>query len=471
MLNILKQYYPIRNIIFFMIEGAVIFFSVLLALVIFTYSNSFLFDLFIILRISVVTVVCQISLYYNDLYDFEVASTVSEMIIRLMQSLGVTSIALAVIYFYFPMVIIDEVIFALSIFLLLVFVVAWRLIYISILNKGMFNESIVILGSSRLASDILNEIDTHLDCGYTVMAVIPDSIHGHVNNNSEPVNKRIADRELINVDKTEFCDAVINMGVRKVVEALQDKRSFFPAEELLKCRVAGVDVIEGTTFYEMLTGKLPVTFINPSWLIFSSGFRKSGFKAFIKRLIDIVASLILIVLLLPLLLITAFLIKIDSKGQILFAQDRVGQNKKEYMMYKFRSMKQNAEKTSGPVWAKDNDDRITRVGRVIRKFRIDELPQLWNVLTGTMSMVGPRPERKHFTDQLEKAIPYYSERFTVKPGITGWAQVCYDYGASVEDAIEKLNYDLFYIKNMSIMMDVVIILRTIKTVLFGRGAR
>lgn len=464
MLNILKQYYPIRNIIFFMIEGGVIFTSVLLALVILTYSNSFLFDFFLVLRILVVTVVSQISLYYTDLYDFKTVSSVSEMIIRLLQSMGVTAIVLAGIYFWFPMVIIDEWIFVLSIVFLLVFVVAWRLFYISILNKGMFNESIVILGSSSLACDIVKEIDAHIDCGYAVTAVIPDSFQ-------EEVDEKISDKVIINVDKTEFCDTVLNMGVQKVVVALKDRRTFFPTDELLRCRVAGVDVLEGNTFYETLTGKLLVTSINPSWLIFSSGFRKSSIKAAIKRLIDIIASLFLIVFLSPLLILTVLLIKLDSKGPILFSQDRVGQNKREYMMYKFRSMVENAEQKSGPVWAKSNDDRITRVGRVIRKFRIDELPQLWNVLTGNMSMVGPRPERKHFTDQLEQSIPYYAERFTVKPGLTGWAQVCYDYGATVEDAIEKLNYELFYIKNMSIMIDLVIILRTIKTVLFGRGAR
>lgn len=170
----------------------------------------------------------------------------------------------------------------------------------------------------------------------------------------------------------------------------------------------------------------------------------------------------MLVCLSPLLLLVVILIKLDSKGPVLYSQDRVGKDKKEYMMHKFRSMVVDAEKLTGPVWAGDNDNRITRVGRVIRKYRIDELPQLWEVFTGKMSLVGPRPERKHFTDQLEKTIPYYDQRFNVKPGLTGWAQVCYDYGATVEDAVEKLNYELFYIKNMSITMDVVIILKTVK---------
>ena len=179
----------------------------------------------------------------------------------------------------------------------------------------------------------------------------------------------------------------------------------------------------------------------------------------------------MLILFSPLIIVTAILIKIDSTGPVLFTQERVGKNEKPYMLYKFRSMVQDAEKQSGPVWASDNDKRKTRVGRIIRKWRIDEIPQLWNVLKGDMSFVGPRPEREFFVKKLEGAIPYYGERFSVKPGITGWAQVCYGYGASVDDAVEKVNYDLFYIKNMSVFMDLMIILRTIKIVLFGKGAR
>lgn len=218
-------------------------------------------------------------------------------------------------------------------------------------------------------------------------------------------------------------------------------------------------------------GKLYVTQINPAWLIFSDGFRKSRLQRMMKRAGDIILSLLFLLLSLPLMLVTTFLIKFDSKGPVLFSQERVGQNRKPFMIRKFRSMVAEAEKQTGPVWAKDDDVRITRVGRIIRKLRIDELPQIWNVLKGHMSFVGPRPEREYFVTELEKQIPYYSERFTVKPGITGWAQVSYGYGASLEDAIEKLNYDLFYIKNLSFLLDVMIIFRTIKIVLFGKGAR
>ena len=464
MLSFLKLYYPIRNILFYIFEGIIIFLTILFSLVLLTFSNSYLFDFFLVLRILVVTMVCQIALYYNDLYDFQVALTPYRILIRLMQSLGITSIVLAFIYFCFPMVVIDERAFALSLFLLAVFIVVWRLFYIRLLNKGRFNESILLIGSSGLAIEIVEQVNSHLDCGYTIEAIIPED-------SSNAMVPIVAEKVSSSMGKSHFCDVVIQMGIKKVVVAMADRRSFFPADELLRCRVAGVDVLDGSSFYEMLTGKLPVIYLTPSWLIFSDGFAKSRFKALIKRVSDIFFALILLIGLSPMMLLTAIWIKLDSKGGIFFAQDRVGQHKKEYMVYKFRSMVENAEAISGPVWAKSGDDRITRVGKIIRKYRIDELPQLWNVLKGEMSLVGPRPERKHFTDQLEQKIPFYAKRFTVKPGITGWAQVSFDYGASVEDAQEKLNYELFYIKNMSLLIDLVILLKTIKTVFFGKGAR
>jgi sugar transferase (PEP-CTERM system associated) len=253
--------------------------------------------------------------------------------------------------------------------------------------------------------------------------------------------------------------------------SFREKRSLFPTQELLRCRVEGIDVMEGNSFYEMLTGKLIVELINPSWLIFSRGFEKSKVRRVFKRAVDLLLVLLFGLLLGPFLIFMAILIKLESAGSVFFTQDRVGERGRNYMVFKFRSMVQDAEKTSGPVWAQENDPRVTRVGRIMRRLRIDELPQLWNVFKGEMSFVGPRPEREVFVQQLEKVVPYYRERFTVKPGITGWAQVNYGYGASVADAIEKLNYDLFYIKNMSFMMDLLVLLRTVKIVLFGHGVR
>lgn len=464
MLRLLKQYFPIRNIIFFILEGFIIFGSVLLATMLMTFSNSYLYDALLVLRILLVTLICQTCLYYNDLYDFDVSSTFTETSIRLLQALGITSIALAFIYFIFPLAIIDQKIFILSIIFLLIFIIGWRLLYIQILNKGIFNEHIIILGSSSLAADIYKEISGTIDCGYAISVMIPDS-------EDEEYTMDLPDHVMVCKEKKEICRIASEMGIKKVVVALKERRGAFPTDELIRCRTAGIEVIEGSSFYEMLTGKVLVTKINPSWLIFSEGFRKSKTQTVLKRIEDIFLSLTMLLLLSPLLIIVAILIKIDSKGPVFFSQDRVGLNQKEYMMHKFRSMVADAEKLTGPVWAQNNDTRVTRVGKIIRKYRIDELPQLWEVFIGKMSLVGPRPERKHFTDELEKQIPFYSQRFNVKPGLTGWAQVSYDYGATLEDAIEKLNYELFYIKNMSLAMDVIIILRTVKTVLFGRGAR
>jgi len=464
MLRFLKQYFPIRNILFFIFEGICIFGSVFLSALLLTESASFLFDLILFLKIFLIAFVCQLCLYYNDLYDFEIAFSISEISIRLLQALGVTSIVLAIIYFFLPVAIIDQKVFILSVLFLLVFIIGWRIIYIGILNKGFFNESIIILGSTSLAFDIINKINNTIDCGYTVALLSPDS-------DKEDLDEINIDKIPVDYDKENFCTIALGLGVKKVVVALKERRGNFPTKELLNCRTEGLEVLEGSAFYEMLTGKLLVTKINPSWLIFSDGFRKSRLKTFVKRLEDIIISSIMLILLSPLFLLTGILIKLSSKGPVFFPQDRVGQNQEEYMMHKFRSMIEDAEKQTGPVWAQTDDDRITRVGKIIRKFRIDELPQLWDVLMGRMSMVGPRPERKYFTDELEKQIPFYTERFKVKPGLTGWAQVSYDYGATVEDSIEKLNYDLFYIKNLSLTMDLVIILRTVKTVLFGKGAR
>jgi sugar transferase (PEP-CTERM system associated) len=235
--------------------------------------------------------------------------------------------------------------------------------------------------------------------------------------------------------------------------------------------VRGINIIDGESFYERITGKVLVEKINPSWLIFSDGFVKSRLSRLSKRLVGLTLSTAMLVLLSPLLLVVALAIRMESKGPAIFKQERVGEDGETFTLYKFRSMRTDAEKQTGPVWAEEDDPRITRVGRIIRKVRIDELPQLWNVLKGDMSFVGPRPERPFFVEQLKKKIPYYNERFAVKPGVTGWAQIKYPYGSTEKDALEKLKYDLYYIKNMSVIMDLMVIFHTVKIVLLSRGSR
>ncbi|MDL1968854.1 MAG: TIGR03013 family PEP-CTERM/XrtA system glycosyltransferase [Deltaproteobacteria bacterium] len=465
MLRILKQYYPTRNIFFVIGEGLVIYSSVLLACLIVYSSESYVFKEWLWLKILLITGVCQTCLYYNELYDLTVVDNFKELSLRLLQSLGFAAIVLAGVYFIIPAAIIGRGIFIISIAFIILLIVSWRFLYKLILDRSFFDQKIILIGSGDLALNIYNEITSLKDSGYTITEVIPDC-----NGNAGFTDKTTSSVSCKN-NYEGLCEIAKNKDIKKIVVALHERRGAFPSKELLKCRVDGIEIIEGNSFYEMLTGKLIVEHINPGWLIFSEGFKKSYIRRFIKYILDLILSVILLIILLPVIITTAILIKIDSKGPVIFFQERVGQKKKIYWIYKFRSMVTDAEEQSGPEWAKENDNRVTRVGKFIRKWRIDEIPQILNVIKGDMSFVGPRPEREYFVNKLEGVIPYYRERFTVKPGITGWAQVSYGYGASVTDAIQKLNFDLFYIKNLSTLMDLMIILRTVKTVLLSKGAR
>src|SRR5262249_19202914 len=257
----------------------------------------------------------------------------------------------------------------------------------------------------------------------------------------------------------------------RVVIAVADRRGHLPLDPLLKIKLRDAVVVEeSTTFYERLTGKISTQMLRPSWLIFANGSRRLRIYKRLRNLADVVFATIGFAASLPIMLLTAIAIKLESRGPVLYTQERVGEHNRLFRIIKFRSMVVDAEK-DGPVWAGQSDPRVTRVGRIIRKLRIDELPQFINVLRGEMSFIGPRPERPVFVEQLEREIPYYSQRHLLRPGLTGWAQIRYPYGASVEDAIEKLQYELYYIKNQSPFLDAVILFETIRIVIFGRGAR
>ncbi len=462
MLRLFRQYYPIRNALFVLGEGIIIFLSVNIACWIILGQKSLGMEFATVMKALLITLSCQACLYYNDLYNLKITDTLIELGIRLLQALGAAAIILAVVYFIFPTTMIHEGIFIVTIALVILFIVSWRMAYNQVLNRGLFNQPVIILGSSDTAMEIVKEIHRKKDSGYQIAAAI--SKNSQLDASCPEEIGFICQSSYGNI-----CELAEKFRAKKIVVALKEKRGALPVKELLRCRVNGIDIIEGNTFYEMLTGKLIVEEINPAWLIFSQGFQKSRAQRFVKRTTDLILSFSMLLVLAPFILIVAIVIKLDSKGPVIFSQERVGQKHKPYMVHKFRSMRSDAEKETGPVWAKDNDDRITRIGHFMRKWRIDEIPQLWNVLKGEMSFVGPRPERDHFVKQLTEIIPYYGERFSVKPGLTGWAQVSYGYGASVKDAIEKLNYDLFYIKNMSVLMDIMIVARTVKTVLFGHG--
>jgi len=463
MLRLFKQYYPIRNIIFVLVEGFIIWATVTITSSVFGYLGQKHTSAELLYKALLFTIVCQICLYYLDLYDYIVIN-IKKTSVKLLQALGMTAITVSVIYFVFPVTIIEYRYLSYSILLTAILILTWRISYSEVLRRGLFNKPIIILGADEMAQQIVNEIKLRKDCGYKIACIVLGKHH----------KDTMLEADSPCIQKSRYkgiSELAQKLKIYTIVVAIKEKRGELPMKELLKCKVNGVDVLDGNSFYEMLTGKLIVSQTHPSWLIFSDGFKKSTFKRVAKRITDLLLSIVLLIVFAPLNVLVSILIKLDSEGPIIFSQKRVGQAGKEYMIYKFRSMIADAEEKSGPVWTSKNDQRITRVGKVIRKVRIDELPQLFNVLKGEMSLVGPRPERKYFVERLSNKIPYYRERFSVKPGVTGWAQVSYGYGSTEEDAIEKLNYDLFYIKNLSSLMDLMIILKTIKIVIFGRGAR
>jgi sugar transferase (PEP-CTERM system associated) len=410
-------------------------------------------------KILLATAVCELCFYYNDLYDLTLVQRKTELIVRILQSAGAAAIVLAVVSVVMPSLIIGHGIFVTSLCLMLVAIPLWRLAFDGLTRDPHLEERILIVGTGNTARMLAQRIGTQRDFAYRLVGFIDDG-EGHHAVRRHDVLGTAADITRI----------VAERHIDRIVVGLSDRRGRLPIESLLKAKLSGVRVEDATTTYERLTGKILVDDLKPSWLVFSDGFQASRLTRFVKRVVDLVLATIGLVLASPLVAMTAIAIRLDSYGPVLYRQERVGENGRTFTLYKFRSMFADAERGT-PVWATDGDDRVTRVGRFIRLARLDELPQLWNVLRGDMSFVGPRPERPYFVRQLAEAVPFYMERHAVKPGVTGWAQVKYQYGSSVEDAMEKLRYDLYYIKHLSIVFDLTIVIDTVKVILSGKGAK
>jgi sugar transferase (PEP-CTERM system associated) len=344
-----------------------------------------------------------------------------------------------------------------------VFVVAvltWRLAFNHFAHDPHLEERILIVGTGHTARTLAQQIGRQQDFAYRLVGFVDEA------EDAACVRQHDILGTALDIDRI-----VAARHVDRIVVGLSDRRGRLPIEQLLRAKMSGVRVEDATTTYERLTGKILIDDLKPSWLIFSDGFRASRVTRFVKRMLDLSLAMILAIISAPLMALTAIAIKLDSAGPMLYSQERVGEDGRVFKIYKFRSMRTDAEQAGTPIWARDRDDRITRIGRFIRKTRLDELPQLWNVMRGDMSFVGPRPERPFFVDQLAREIPFYLQRHAVKPGLTGWAQVKYQYGSTVEDAMEKLRYDLYYIKHLSIVFDLTIVLDTVKVILFGKGAK
>ena len=412
-------------------------------------------------KVGLVTLVCQLCLYYNDFYDLTLVHSNRELVVRLLQAVGAASILLAALYFVVPALMIGDGIFVSALVVFVVGILGWRLLFNGLTRSLRLEERILVVGTGETARKVTRQILSQKDFAYRVIGFIDDD--------PRRVGERLVNPGIIGTP-ADIPRLVSQHHVDRIIVGLSDRRGRLPVDELLQAKMSGIRVEDATTTYERVTGKILIDDLRPSWLIFSDGFRVSRLTRWMKRGIDLALAAVLAVLSAPLMLLTAIAVALESGFPVLYCQVRVGENGRPFTLCKFRSMKTDAEKEGRPVWATDGDDRVTRVGRVIRKTRLDELPQLWNVVRGDMSFVGPRPERPFFVAELAKEIPFYQQRHAVKPGLTGWAQVKYRYGSSIEDATEKLRYDLYYIKHLSVFFDLTIVFDTVKVVLFRKGA-
>lgn len=400
------------------------------------------------------------TMFALGLYNKDHAGTLGTVFTRLLFSFLVGFIALALIFYVYPDLAIWRSAFAIAFVIGITGIMLIRWMFLHVADIETFKRRILVLGVGEKAARVEKLEDSGGSHGFRVVGFVPIS---------DREAKIADDRNLWgNMSLADLCG---EKGIEEIVVAVDERRGGMPTSALLDCKLAGVTVTDYSTFWERETGKVDLDALHPSWLIFSDGFVGGWLQAMLKRIFDVLASLTLLIVALPVLLITGILIKLESPGPAFYRQERVGLNGKSFMLLKFRSMRTDAESDGVPRWAALNDSRITRLGNFIRKTRIDEIPQIFNVLKGEMSFIGPRPERPFFVDQLHEAIPYYQERHRVKPGISGWAQLNYPYGASIEDAKEKFQFDLYYIKNYSLFLDLIVLIQTFRVVLWPNGAR
>lgn len=429
------------------------------------YSEAFMqFDRKNLIVMVFFVVIVLFSSHLMEVYDLDKNVRKREVLANLLLA-SVSSFSLLSISYYLASdLFIGHGILLISLFFFIVYQFCWHSIYMAGMHNPRFSKRVLVLGTGKLASSI-GKMAASNTRNYTLVG------YARCNNSESGMSETVVPQEMIIGSSTNLLATAQQSLVDAIVVSLSEKRGVFPIREVLDCKLNGMYVLDAPTFYEIVNGKLMLESINPSWFIYSIGFHRTGIFNVCKRIIDILLALLGLILTLPFFPVIALAIKLDSPGPVFFSQLRVGCKEKTFVLHKFRTMRVDAEEKTGAVWAGKNDSRVTRLGKFLRNTRIDELPQLINILRGDMSFVGPRPERPEFVEKLKQVIPYYSKRHFIKPGLTGWAQVKYSYGSSVEDAIEKLRYDLYYIKNISPFLETIIFLETIKVVLFGRGAR
>ncbi len=414
-------------------------------------------------RVAVFVLVVLLNLYFHGHYDFTQRVGRRQVWIRLARALTLSLAVLLVIYFLTEnLLTIGRIVLFLSLFCCLPLLAAWRELLTWLLRRPLFGSRILIVGADHAGAQLAREILSRRHLGYHIIGFLDD-------------DPKLLGTSIVNPSVIGTTADALRLAkdhhANMIVVALRDKRGKLNIDDLLSCKNNGIPVEDASPFIERLTGKLSLETLRKSWLVFSQGFVSDRLTLALKRTIDIVFALLLILLTSPFMILAALAILVSSPGPVVFRQRRVGLRGRVFTLWKFRSMVARAEAPGQPRWATENDPRITPVGRFLRKSRLDELPQLWNVLAGHMSLVGPRPERPVFVERLKGHSSYYHLRHEVRPGITGWAQIMAPYASSVEQSMDKLEFDLFYIKNLSVWLDLTIVLSTARIVVLGRGAR
>ena len=417
-------------------------------------SSSFVWQA---LTVLITYLVC---FYYNDLYDLRAFRSLREQLLSVIQALGAGCILLGVIYFLIPGLLVSRGLLLITVGTVFAAVSLTRASLNRVWQMAAGKRNVLILGDGNLATTVAQELSRRDDLDLRVVGLVA------------PGDTRSLDlfgnRILGNASR--LSEIVREHAISRIIVAMEDRRGALPSRDLVRLRVQGIEVEDAESILAALTGRVWLESVRPSWFLFSGGFRRSTTTVIVKRTVDLASGILGLVLFAPVMVLVAIAIRLDSRGPIFYRQIRVGLGDRQFQILKFRSMFITAEADSGAQWSHESDRRVTRVGRILRKYHLDELPQFINMIRGEMSLVGPRPERPVFVDQLRQKIVFYDERHSVRPGLTGWAQVEYKYGSNLEDAYRKLEYDLFYLKNMSVFFDVAILMRTIRIVLFGEVA-
>jgi sugar transferase (PEP-CTERM system associated) len=457
------HYVPRDTLVLAVSEALLIAISLLLATTLRFWNRATVYDYLAHqwFRFAVVGIASQLAFYYNNMYDRRTVAKRSLLFTRTLRAIGVAFLALSVLYYVFPPLRLERGIVILAAAIVPCFTIAWRL---ALCNRKSFSRSVervLFLGTEAHGIGVTQEIMRAPELQYKIV--------GFLEEKAERVGQPLVSPGIIG-GIAQLEEIVETEQIDRLVISLGERRGVMPIHQLAALKFQGLPIEDAHSMYERITGRIMLQQLQPSWLVLCDGFHKSNLLIALKRVIDIAVSAVLILLTLPVVLLTAIAIRMESRGPVLFKQERIGLGGRPFQILKFRSMRQGSG-NGPPSWTSDRDPRITRVGNFIRKFRIDELPQLLNILCGKMSLVGPRPEVPYFCELLEREIPYFNQRHSVRPGLTGWAQVKYQYGASLEEAKIKFEFDLFYIKHLSLLLDLSIIFETAKVVLLGRGAK